>query len=114
MDVRMSAGEGIATVLADAAREGLAARTHLSLPQPECQALLADARRPVKKERTRQRVATNGLVETLAKHFVAVNGEQGHPVKLRGSTRATNPECGMNPDANRLTAWTMRARWKID
>ena len=114
MDVRMGAGEGITTVLAHAAGEGLAACTHQSLPQPECQALLADARRPVKKERTRQRVATNGLVETLAKHFVAVNGEQGHPVKLRGSTRATNPACGMNPDGFGAPRGHMRTRWKID
>ena len=114
MDVGMGAGEGITTVLADAAGEELATRTHLTLPKPERQALLADACRPVKQERTRKRVATNGLVETLAKHFVAVNGEQGHPVKLRGNTPVTNPECGTNPDGFGAPRGHMRTRWKID
>ena len=93
MDVGMRAGECIPTVLAEAAGEGIATRAHLSLPQPECQALLANASRPMEQERTRKGVATNGLVKALAEHFVAVNWEQGHPLKLRGNTHSTNTEC---------------------
>ncbi len=90
MDVWMRARESVATVLASTARQGLTAHAHQSLPQPEGQALLAYARGAMEKKRTREGIATNGVVETLPERFVAVNGEQGHGVKLI--------HCGTNPD----------------
>jgi hypothetical protein len=85
MNVRMIASERIAAVLACSAWTRLRAVAQETLAQPQGEALLADAKRPVKHERSRQCVATDGVVEASAKDGMAVNGKQGHEEKLAWS-----------------------------
>jgi hypothetical protein len=78
MNVGVSARQGVAAVLARAARSGLWSGTEEPLSQPEGESLFADAGGSVEKERTRKRIATNRIVETGAEGGVAVEGEKGH------------------------------------
>jgi hypothetical protein len=62
-------------MLAGAARTGLRSGAQQALSQPEGQALLADAGRPVQEQGAGQRVATDGVVESRAKSGMAVERE---------------------------------------
>jgi hypothetical protein len=90
VDVGVRARQRISAVLAYATRPWLRSRTHEALPKPEREALLADAGRAVQEQRARQGVSTDGIVEPLAEHLMAMNGEQRHARKLRQNTDATN------------------------
>ena len=68
----MGAGERIATVLAATAWTRLAAAAQEALPEPQCKSLLADPERTVQEKRSRQHIATNGVVEARAKGGMAV------------------------------------------
>jgi hypothetical protein len=70
----MVSSKRIATVLANSAGTRLRSGAQESLAQPQGEALLANAGWPVKHERSRQCVATNGVVEASAKDGMAVNG----------------------------------------
>jgi hypothetical protein len=75
MNVGMTAGEGVATVLTPAAGARLVAGAEHTLAQPERQPLLADAARALQEERAGEGAAPNRVVEPLAEGVVAMEGK---------------------------------------
>jgi pyruvoyl-dependent arginine decarboxylase (PvlArgDC) len=86
MNVRVRPGHCVATVLARSARERFRTGTEQALPEPQGEALFPDAGWAVEEKRARERVATDGVVESRAEGVVAVNGKQRHPNKVRAAS----------------------------
>ena len=78
MDVRMRASEGVAAVLTGAARLRLRTGAEQALAEPEREPLLADAERSMQQQRSRKRVAADGIVQPGAERGVTVKREKGH------------------------------------
>ena len=83
MDVGMGAREGVPAMLTAAAGSRLGADAEEPLSEPEREPLLADAQRPLKEQRPRERVAPDRLIEALAQRLVAVESKEGHSGKVR-------------------------------
>jgi hypothetical protein len=84
----MHASPGVPAVLAVAAGAGLGPGAEQPLSQPECQPLLADPWRSVEQQRSRQRIAADGVVEARAERSVAMEREEGHPERYGAGRHA--------------------------
>ena len=82
MNVGVRAGERIPAMLATATRLRIGTRAEQPLTEPEGETLLPYAGRTVEEQRTRKRVATNGIVEASAQHGVAMQWKKGHADKV--------------------------------
>ena len=83
MDVRMRSGQRIPAVLAGAAGLRWRSGAEQALPEPQRQALFANAGWAVQEERARERVTPDGVIEPRAQGVVAVNRKQRHMSKVR-------------------------------
>ena len=83
MNVGVTAGQRVATMLTGAAWARLAPRAEQALAKPQRQPLLANASRPMQQQGTRKRVSAYGGVKPRAKGVVTVHGKQRHPSKVR-------------------------------
>lgn len=86
MNVRMRPGQRVAAVLACSTRQRFRTCTEQALAEPQGEALFSDAGWAMEEKRARERVATDGVVESRAEGVVAVNGKQRHPNKVRAAS----------------------------
>lgn len=79
----MRARERVATVLADSAWTRIDSATEQPLADPERESLLAHARRTMQEQSARQRIATDGVIDSGANVRVTVEGKKRHARKVR-------------------------------
>ena len=90
MNVRMRSGQRVAAVLAPSTRERCGNGADQALAKPEGEALFSNAGRAVEEQRARERVTSDGVVESRAEGVVAVNGKQRHPNKVRAASASAH------------------------
>jgi hypothetical protein len=83
MNVGVRARQRVAAMLARTARSRLGTGAEQPLSKPEGESLLADTGGSVEKERARERISTNRVVEAGTEGGVAVDGEEGHTGSYR-------------------------------